>query len=207
MRARHHASDRGDGSRNGGGDGSHFATRTAGPSAADLVEAAATGDREAWEALVRRHVGLLWHIALRHGLSEADAADVVQNTWLRLCEHIDDVRDPGRVAAWLSTTAQRESLRAVVSRQRVVPVEDLAVDEPDRLAAPVDEGLIAREQVASVRSALDTLPATWRALLELLAQDPAPSYQQVGARLGLPVGSIGPTRGRSMRRLRTILPA
>jgi RNA polymerase sigma factor (sigma-70 family) len=149
----------------------------------------------------------LWHIALRHGLSEADAADVVQTTWLRLCEHISDVRDPERVGSWLSTTAQRESVRCVASRRRLVPSDEASLDEPDRLAAPLDEAIIAKEQAATVRAALDTLPATWRSILLLLTQDPPLSYQQIGGHLGLPVGSIGPTRGRSVRRLRAILPA
>jgi DNA-directed RNA polymerase specialized sigma24 family protein len=75
-------------------------------------------------------------------------------------------------------------------------------DEPDRLLAPVDEALIVREQATAARQALETLPPTWRSLVELLTLDPPPSYEEIGARLGLPIGSIGPTRGRCARRLR-----
>lgn len=171
-----------------------------------LVKAAATGDRAAWDRIVDRYVALLWAIALRHGLGESDAADVVQTTWLRLLEHIDDIRNPARVGSWLATTAQRESLRIVAHRRRLVLNDDhTTFDGPDRLLAPVDEGLIAREQAAAARKALDSLPPTWRSLVELLTQDPPPSYEQIGADLGLPIGSIGPTRGRCVRRLRAVV--
>jgi RNA polymerase sigma factor (sigma-70 family) len=173
---------------------------------AQVVRAAAAGDPAAWDVLVGRYVALLWHIAFRHGLSEWDAADVVQTTWLRLFENIDDVREPARVGSWLSTTAQRESLRHVAHRQRFVPSDDESTfDDRDRLQPPLDEALIVREQAAHAQAAVATLPATWRSLLELMTQDPQPSYEEISAELGLPIGSIGPTRGRCVRRLRAMV--
>ena len=171
-----------------------------------LVRAAASGDHQAWDAIVSRYVALLWSIAFRHGLSESDAADVVQNTWLRLFEHIHDVREPARVGSWLATTAQRESLRIVAQRQRVIPSDDEATfDGADRLQAPLDEALLAREQAAEARAALDTLPQAWRSVVELLTQDPPLSYERIGADLGVPIGSIGPTRSRCVRWLRALV--
>lgn len=173
---------------------------------AQLVRDAAAGDPAAWDVLVGRYVALLWHIAFRHGLSEWDAADVVQTTWLRLFENIDDVREPSRVGSWLSTTAQRESLRHVAHRQRVVPSDDESTfDDHDRLQAPPDEALITREQAECAQAAVATLPDAWRSLLELMTQDPQPSYEQISAELGVPIGSIGPTRGRCVRRLRAMV--
>jgi RNA polymerase sigma factor (sigma-70 family) len=173
-----------------------------------LVRAAAEGDHSAWDSLVERYVALLWAIALRHGLNETDAADVVQTTWLRLLEHIDEVRDPARVGSWLATTAQREALGCVARSRRLVPSgDDTAFDAPDRLLPPVDEAMLVREQAAAARVALDTLPPTWRSLLELLTQDPPLTYEEISADLGLPIGSIGPTRGRSVRRMRAIVDA
>ena len=173
---------------------------------AALVRAAAAGDSRAWDALVSRYVALLWSIAYRHGLNENDAADVVQNTWLRLFEHIDDVREPARVGSWLATTAQRESLRIVAQHQRTVPSDDEATfDGADRLQAPLDEGLLARELAGEAQAALDTLPPTWRALVLALTQDPPLSYEEIVADLGVPIGSIGPTRGRCVRRLRELV--
>jgi len=171
-----------------------------------LVRAAANGDQRAWDAIVSRYVALLWSIAFRHGLGESDAADVVQNTWLRLFEHIDDVREPARVGSWLATTAQRESLRIVAQRQRVVPSDDeAAFDGADRLQAPLDEALLSREQAAEARAAVETLPPQWRSLVEALTQDPPMSYERIVADLGVPIGSIGPTRGRCVRRLRALV--
>ena len=173
---------------------------------AQVVRAAAAGDPAAWDVLVGRYVALLWHIAFRHGLSEWDAADVVQTTWLRLFESIDDVREPARVGSWLSTTAQRESLRHVAHRQRFVPSDDESTfDDRDRLQPPLDEALIVREQAAHAQAAVATLPESWRSLLELMTQDPQPSYEEISAELGLPIGSIGPTRGRCVRRLRAMV--
>ncbi|MDQ1288786.1 MAG: hypothetical protein QG622_2352 [Actinomycetota bacterium] len=173
---------------------------------AGLVHDAARGNRAAWDTLVQRYVALLWSIALRHGLNESDAADVVQTTWLRLLEHIDEVRDPARLAAWLSTTAQREALRCIARGRRLVLSDDTGTfDGPDRLLAPVDEGLLHDEQAAAARQALETLPPAWRSLFTMLTQDPPPSYEEIGADLGVPVGSIGPTRGRCVRRLRALV--
>jgi RNA polymerase sigma factor (sigma-70 family) len=173
-----------------------------------LVQAAAAGDHNAWDQLVARYVALLWSIALRHGLNESDAADVVQTTWLRLLENIDQVRDPARVGSWLATTAQREALRCVARNRRLVPSGDETMfDAPDRLLPPVEEALLTREQAAAAREALDTLPPTWRSMVELLTQDPPLTYEEIGADLGLPVGSIGPTRGRCVRRMRAIVDA
>jgi RNA polymerase sigma factor (sigma-70 family) len=171
-----------------------------------LVRAAAGGDAQAWSALVARYVALLWSIAFRHGLNENDAADVVQNTWLRLYEHIEDVREPARIGSWLATTAQREALRIVAQHQRTVPSDDEATfDGADRLQAPLDEDLLARELAAEAVAALDELPPTWRALVVALTQDPPLTYEEIVADLGVPIGSIGPTRGRSVRRLRELV--
>ncbi len=171
-----------------------------------LVCAAARGDSRAWNTLVGRYVALLWSIAFRHGLNESDAADVVQNTWLRLFEHINDLREPARVGAWLATTAQRESLRIVAQRQRTVLSDDEATfDGADRLQAPLDEALLASELAAEAVAALDELPPTWRALVVALTQDPPLTYEEIVTDLGVPIGSIGPTRGRSVRRLRELV--
>jgi RNA polymerase sigma factor (sigma-70 family) len=175
---------------------------------ARLVETAAVGDRQAWNDLVQRYVALLWAIALRHGLNESDAGDVVQTTWLRLIEHIGELRDPGRIGSWLATTAQREALRCIAKSRRLVLSDDGApFDGPDRLLPPVDEALLVREQVEAAREALGTLPPPWRSLIELLTQDPPLSYEEIGESLGVPIGSIGPTRHRCVRRLRALVDA
>jgi RNA polymerase sigma factor (sigma-70 family) len=170
---------------------------------ASLVRQAAAGDPVAWVAIVDRFKSLIWAVALQHGIGETDAADVAQSTWLRLLEHIGDIRDPDRIGAWLATTARRESLRVLATRRRVVLEGDHNVfDGPDRLLAPTDERLLAQERGQHVRQALSSLPPAWQSLVKLLLSDPPMSYLQIGEELGLPLGSIGPTRGRCMSRMR-----
>jgi len=175
---------------------------------ANLVRQASAGDRAAWDTIVSKYVSLVWAVALQQGLNSADAADVAQSTWLRLLEHIDDIRDPSRLGAWLATTARRESLRVIALRRRLVPEADpTAFDGPDLMLAELDERLLAEERGQHVREAFSTLPPAWQSLISLLMADPPMSYQEIGEMLGVPVGSIGPTRGRCMTRMRTFLEA
>jgi DNA-directed RNA polymerase specialized sigma24 family protein len=71
----------------------------------------------------------------------------------------------------------------------------------------VDEALLAAERAQVVREAMAHLPAQWQQLLELLMADPPISYAEISDQLGLPVGSIGPTRGRCLAKLRVLLEA
>jgi hypothetical protein len=96
---------------------------------AELVRDASRGDAGAWSALVDRFAPLVWSIARSYRLSQHDAADVSQTTWLRLAEHIHHVRQPERVGAWLATTAGRESLAVIRRGQRQVPSEESTLRE------------------------------------------------------------------------------
>lgn len=173
---------------------------------AELVRAAAAGDSIAWSRLVAAHEGLVWSVTRAFRLRDSDADDVVQNTWLRLLEHIDDLHDPARVAAWLATTARRECLRVIAQGKRVVLAsDDLVHDVVDLTEPEPDAGLLARERAAATHTALATLPERSRRLMLMLSADPAPSYEEISERLGMPVGSIGPTRGRCLRKLRAVI--
>jgi RNA polymerase sigma factor (sigma-70 family) len=122
----------------------------------ELVHSAADGDQEAWDALVDRFSGLVWSIARAHRLSAADAADVSQTTWLRLVEHLDQIRNPDGVGAWLATTARHESLRVLRVGQRHVLTDGF--DMPDEVTdSALDERLLADERNASL----------WRAFAEI----------------------------------------
>jgi RNA polymerase sigma factor (sigma-70 family) len=169
---------------------------------AALVEAAAAGEAQAWQELIDRYAVLIRSVCRSHRLSDADREDVTQMTWLRAVEHIGRLRDPERFGAWLATTARRECLRVLQGRKRVVPTCD-EVRNP-LFAAHVDEDeiAVAAERRVAVRQALTTLPAKQRTLLRLLHSDREPSYDDISARLGMPIGSIGPTRGRALERLR-----
>jgi RNA polymerase sigma factor (sigma-70 family) len=168
---------------------------------ASHLRLAAAGDRRAWSELVEEFEGMLWAIARGHRLCHADGADVVQTTWLRLAENLDRLRDPARLGAWLATTARRECLRTLRASTREHP--DPAPPEAiDRENPPIDGALIEAERDAALRSALERLPARDQALLLMLVADSPPSYEEIGAALSMPIGSIGPTRGRALARLR-----
>jgi RNA polymerase sigma factor (sigma-70 family) len=171
-----------------------------------VVHRAAAGDMRAWNRLVDQYGRLIWSITTEFRLTESDAADVVQTTWLRLLEHIDDIEQPNRVGSWLAVTARHECLRIVAARKRIVlgqDVEDLVFATPhDR---DIDEALLADERAKDVRQALSHLPRQSQRLLEMLMADPPISYAEISTELGLPVGSIGPTRGRCLAKLRVLL--
>jgi RNA polymerase sigma factor (sigma-70 family) len=179
-------------------------------SAADagwLVRRAAAGDKCAWERLVDQYSRLIWAMTRDFRLADADAADVVQATWLRLLEHIDRIEYPERIGSWLATTARHECLRHLAASKRLMLVDDdnaafgsTAAHEPE-----IDEGLLAEERARAVRAAMAMLPTRSQQLLQLLMADPPVSYTEISDQLGLPIGSIGPTRGRCLERLRLIL--
>ena len=173
--------------------------------------AARAGDPEAWAALVGRHERALRAVARGFRLGPQDCEDVVQTTWLRAVEQLPRLRSPDAIGAWLATTARREALRVVRSGVRTVPVD------PDRLPDPpgggagavspdprdtVTDALTDEARRRALWAAVDGLPARRRALMRLLACEPALSYEQIGAALGIPGGAIGPTRARCGEELR-----
>jgi RNA polymerase sigma factor (sigma-70 family) len=175
---------------------------------AGLVRGAAGGDRGAWERLVEQYARLIWSITADFKLAESDAADVAQTTWLRLLEHIDRIEFPDRVGSWLAATARNECLRNLAARKRVVLAHDDEVLTDVVASGPgVDERILADERDQVVRDALSSLPRRWQRLLELLMADPPTSYADISDELGLPMGSIGPTRGRCLAQLRVLLQA
>ena len=175
------------------------------PDAEELVDALRAGEEAAWRALVQRHRGLLLHIARRHGLGAHEAEDVVQETWARLFQHLGALRDPERLTSWAATTATRQCLAVHRRSRREQP------GGPDAVEAActwdVDEVLDARQRAAALRRAVARLPRRERALVEVLLEPEPPSYAQISARLAMPVGSIGPVRGRALRHLRALLAA
>ena len=167
----------------------------------ELVRLASSNDRGAWESLVARFESLVWGVARSHRLSDADAADVFQTTWLRLLEHVDDLRNPDALSGWLATTARNECLRVLRHQSRQVPTEDDRIPEQVVSSEP-GEALLVAERDKTLWRAFAKLSGRCQALLRMLASDPAPSYEEIGAALGMAVGSIGPTRGRCLDALR-----
>lgn len=169
----------------------------------DLVRSAACGNRPAWNALVDRFSTSIWAVARAHRLSYADAADVCQTTWMRLVEHLDRIEQPERVGAWLATTARRESLRLIRLAGRQVPAGEDMDDVSDACPPPVYRDEAASKQLERVLDGLLTqLPVKSQLLLRLLLADTPLSYKDISEALGMPLGSIGPTRARALDQLR-----
>jgi RNA polymerase sigma factor (sigma-70 family) len=173
-----------------------------------LVKQAGAGNTRAWEGLIDKYGRLIWSITRDFKLRESDAADVFQTTWMRLVEHIDRIEHADRVGSWLAATARNECLRCLASHKRLVLAkEDTDFDRPAEHGPEVDEALLAGERAQIVREAVTQLPHRWQRLMNMLMSDPPASYATISDELGLPVGSIGPTRGRCLARLRVLLEA
>jgi RNA polymerase sigma factor (sigma-70 family) len=169
-----------------------------------LLQAASDGDSVAWSTLVERFEGLVWATTRAHRLSQADAADVAQTTWLRLVENLDRIQDPERLGAWLATTARRECLRHIRLHGRELPVEDDSVFEAPS-EEPVENRMIIRERDDALRRAFTRIGERCQSLLRLLSAPDPPSYEEIGGALAMPIGAIGPTRARCLDKLRRSL--
>ena len=170
----------------------------------DLVTAAARGDEGAWDLIVKRYLPLVYSVIGHFGLSRSDAQDVNQTVWLRLVEHLDDIRDPRALPGWIAVTTRNEALHLLGSRKRTVQVDPMSnqVFDDQPQSPSIDEDLLRSERRQVLREALAELPQKQRELLLLLVADPPVSYSEISKRLGIPVGSIGPSRARYLEHLR-----
>jgi RNA polymerase sigma factor (sigma-70 family) len=174
------------------------------PPVTDLVIRARNGDSQAWDALVERYAPLVWSICRRYRLGSADAEDVNQSVWLALVDQLAALREPAALPGWLATTTQRECgriLRAAHGPQIAWYVPD-AENIPDEQAVTAEEELLLAERNAALREAFADLPPGCQQLIALLIEDPPVSYADISAKLGIPVGSIGPSRARCLAKLR-----
>jgi RNA polymerase sigma factor (sigma-70 family) len=174
-----------------------------------LIAACRRGDPDAWEALVMRYQRLIYAIPLRAGLDEQQASEVFQTVFEKLVQRLGDLEQPDRVHAWLVTTAKRESWRSLRQQKAggiYVSVDDKEAQElPAALPLP-NEVVQKLEDQHLVRSSLQQLEENCRSLLTaLFYQETALSYTEVAAALGIPPGSIGPTRARCLQKLRDLL--
>jgi RNA polymerase sigma factor (sigma-70 family) len=175
-----------------------------------LVERCLAGDAASWEHLVRRHERLVYAVARSYRLSDGDLADVFQEVFAALVGGLPRLREPRTLVRWLSSTTQRIARATALRRRRE---HALSAGDPTELAIPAAQGAIEAdlerlEEQALVRLAMEALPPRCRRLLEALYyEDPVPPYADIARRLGVPMGSIGPTRARCFERLRVALSA
>jgi RNA polymerase sigma factor (sigma-70 family) len=169
----------------------------------ELARRAADGDQRAWDAIVAQHSKLLWSVVRGFRLGEQQSADVVQKTWLRLVENIRLIRDPERLAGWLVVTARNLSVETIRQARPLRRLDDN--HETPSTEEPPEAALLRLEREILVREALKRLSERDQELLTLLVASPRVPYEEISVRLGMPVGSIGPTRMRALRRLRVEL--
>jgi len=170
----------------------------------DLVTRARNGDQRAWDDLVERYAPLVWSVCHRYQLSRADAEDVHQTVWLQLVSRLDKIREPDALPGWLATTTRRECVRALRAARGPHAADSVPDAEtiPDQRAATAEQELLVAERHAVLLEALARLRPCCQRLIGKLIEDPPLSYAQISASLGIPVGSIGPLRGRCLDRLR-----
>src|SRR5262245_61188408 len=171
----------------------------------DCLERARNGEMGALGDVVRELNPLLWHVARAEGLTAEESADVVQTTWLELLRRLRDIQSPRALTAWLVTATRRGAWRARELSRRQAPdgAERLALT-PDAGPGPGDRPLSDERDGAPWRP-FHRPPQRSLALLRRVAQVDRPDYAAVAEALGMPVGSIGPTRGRCLAKLRAML--
>jgi RNA polymerase sigma factor (sigma-70 family) len=168
-----------------------------------LVKASVDHDEEAWNELVRRFAGLVAFVIRHYRLSAADTQDVSQLVWLRMVEHLADIREPSALPGWLATTTRHECERYLRINGRSVAMDPLTMRLTDKADGPeVDELLLAAERRQVLLDGLRELTDQQRELLLMLTADPPYAYAEISRILGIPIGSIGPTRSRVLDKLR-----
>ena len=170
----------------------------------ELWQAVLSNEKVAWKSLIERFQPLVYAVVVRAGLSTADASDCFQQTWVLLFQNRHKIKDPGRLSAWLVTTARREALRAIRREKRFA--DDTLMDELRDEDPLPDEQLERLELQAELERALSQLDMRCQNLLRAIFFDPENhSYEEIAGNLGLAINSLGPIRRRCLERLEKVL--
>ncbi|THV43188.1 RNA polymerase sigma factor [Glycomyces buryatensis] len=170
---------------------------------ARLYLAARAGDRKAQRTLVEELNELLWRSARRAGLDRDSAADAVQTAWLRLWRPGNELEQPRALTKWLLTTVKREAWRMIGGARREIAADPIDIQEP--VIEGIEDGLVRDTEHEAVRRAFLAQPEKCRKLLAYVAAVDRPDYDDISAALGMKRGSIGPTRGRCLNKMRETL--
>jgi RNA polymerase sigma factor (sigma-70 family) len=171
----------------------------------ELVSRIGAGDESVWRDMSDQYESLLRWIARQCRLPAEDTDDVVQLTWLHCLEHINQLTDPHRLGGWLATICRRECIRLATKGRREVPHSGSALArliDGDRADGDPSVEVVVHDQNNRLYTAISVLPERQKKLLVELLRQGDQSYLDLSRRLGLPVGSIGPTRQRAVTRLR-----
>lgn len=163
------------------------------------------GDARALDELVRALSPVLWQVVRAYGLDRGPAEDVVQSTWLALVRNAGSIREADAIGAWLTTTARREAWRASRRQHASDPLDDEILERTVPPAESAETLALRRDSDDRLWAAVTSLSERCRRLLRVIAFSDRPDYTTLAADLGMPVGSIGPTRGRCLHKLKTLL--
>jgi RNA polymerase sigma factor (sigma-70 family) len=184
------------------------ATDNGASGADDLITAVKWSDEDGWNALTERYQPIINSVCRRYRLRPEDAADVSQTVWMKVLDNLDRIREPRAIPAWIRTTARHAALAVLRACDRLTLLDGSQDNSarwlpltPSSYDSEIDARLVDAERRSAVRDGLAELTENHRALLSLLVADPPITYQQISDQLGLPVGSIGPTRARCLRKL------
>ena len=165
----------------------------------------AEGDPSGLDDLVRVMTPVLWHVVRAYRLPQDVAEDVIQTTWLALVRRRDAIEDALDVGGWLTTTARREAWRVHGTAARSTPVEDEELAPRLPMARSAESAVVESDERNRLWAAVDMLPERCQRLLRVVAFENRPDYARLAVDLDMPVGSIGPTRGRCLAKLRVAL--
>jgi RNA polymerase sigma factor (sigma-70 family) len=184
--------------------------RSAADSDRDLIRRCQQGSAGAWQQALNKYERLVYSIPLRYGLSRDEAADIAQITFTILIESLDTLSEDSRLGAWLATVARRHTWRLLERNRREIASEGLeGADLAARavLLGESDADSIEHWELSELlETGLSQIGEPCRELLlALYFQPELSSYAEVAASLGMPIGSIGPTRARCLKRLRQVL--
>jgi RNA polymerase sigma factor (sigma-70 family) len=176
----------------------------------DLILRCRQGSAGAWHQVLNRYERLVYSIPLRYGLSRDDAADVAQITFTILIQNMDNLAEDSRLGAWLATVARRHTWRFMKRNQRETASERLEgadIAESLVLLGKSDADSIEHWELSDwLDAGLSQISERCRKLLlALYFQPEQPSYAEVAEQMGMPLGSVGPTRARCLKRLRQVL--
>jgi RNA polymerase sigma factor (sigma-70 family) len=172
---------------------------------ADLLQAAREGDNQSLGELVDELTPLLWQVARAQGLDRDTSSDIVQTAWLKLLGSLGEIRTPIALTSWLITVTRREAWRVRNSTRMELPAKDVLFAELPDVAPTPEEERVDVERSRMLWHAVAQLSERCQRLLRIIAFTRRPDYDVVSMALGMPRGSIGPTRGRCLAKLRDSL--
>jgi RNA polymerase sigma factor (sigma-70 family) len=163
------------------------------------------GDSSRLDDLVRLMTPVLWHVVRSYRLPTDLAEDVIQTTWMALVRRREAIEDPAAVGGWLTTTARREAWRVSRSGSRMMPTDDEEISLRLPRQRSAEQAALSNDEQARLWAAVQTLDDRCQRLLRIVAFEHRPDYGRVAEQLDMPIGSIGPTRGRCLAKLKLAL--